>query len=228
MIRALHISKSFGSPPTPILHDISFEIKDKDFVSISGRSGSGKTTLLYILSTLDNPTNGSLEIDGLKPSDLSVEELHEFRNKNLGFIFQFHYLLPELSALDNILMPARKTNQHGKRKNQALDLLSQFDLINKAHRLPSQLSGGEQQRVAIARALIMNPRYIFADEPTGNLDTQNAELVIQLLKDVNQKLGTTVVLVTHEPDFARMAPTQIFLKDGRLSTAAEFHLTKAP
>jgi lipoprotein-releasing system ATP-binding protein len=218
MIRASQLSKSFGDPPTHVLHDISFEIKDSDFVSISGRSGSGKTTLLYILSTLDNPTTGSLEIDGHNPSQFSVEELHQFRNQNLGFIFQFHYLLPELNALENILMPARKTHQHELKKQHALDLLKQFDLANKADRLPSQLSGGEQQRVAIARALIMNPRYIFADEPTGNLDTHNAELVIRLLKEVNQKLGTTVVLVTHEPDFAKMAATQIFLKDGRLSS----------
>ncbi|MFN8847633.1 MAG: ABC transporter ATP-binding protein [Bdellovibrionales bacterium] len=228
MIRTQHLSKSFGTPPTHVLHDISFEIEDKAFVSISGRSGSGKTTLLYILSTLDNPSSGTVEIDGLNPSQLNVEELHQFRNQNLGFIFQFHYLLPELSALENILMPARKTKAHLKKKNEALDLLKQFDLLNKADRLPSQLSGGEQQRVAIARALIMNPRYLFADEPTGNLDTHNAELVIKLLQEVNQKLGTTVVLVTHEPDFAKMASTQIFLKDGHLSSSAEFHSAKAP
>ena len=219
MIRSLNLNKSFGDPPTHVLHDISFEIKDRDFVSISGRSGSGKTTLLYILSTLDNPTSGKIEIDGIDPSKLSVEDLHKFRNQNLGFIFQFHYLLPELNALENILMPARKTNQQESKKRQALELLNQFGLANKADRFPSQLSGGEQQRVAIARALIMNPRYIFADEPTGNLDTHNAELVIQLLKDVNLKIGTTVVLVTHEPEFAKMAATQIFLKDGRLSSS---------
>jgi putative ABC transport system ATP-binding protein/lipoprotein-releasing system ATP-binding protein len=228
MIRAQHLSKSFGDPPTHVLHDISFDIKDQAFVSISGRSGSGKTTLLYILSTLDNPSSGTVEIDGLNPSQLSVEDLHQFRNQNLGFIFQFHYLLPELTALENILMPARKTDQHHHKKSEAMELLRQFDLLNKSDRLPSQLSGGEQQRVAIARALIMNPRYIFADEPTGNLDTHNAELVIQLLKEVNQKLGTTVVLVTHEPDFAKMAATQIFLKDGHLTSSLEFHATKAP
>lgn len=217
MLKAIHLSKSFGKPPTKVLHDIDFEICNGDFVSISGRSGSGKTTLLYILSTLDNPSDGRVEIDGKNPAQMSLEELHTFRNQNLGFIFQFHYLLPELTAVENILIPARKQDLHVKKQPYAYELLNQFGLTDKANRLPSQLSGGEQQRVAIARALIMNPKYIFADEPTGNLDTANGDRVMELLHGVNQTLGTTVVLVTHEPEFASQAKRQIFLKDGRLS-----------
>ncbi|MCG6976729.1 MAG: ABC transporter ATP-binding protein [Acidiferrobacterales bacterium] len=211
-----NLVKEFGDPPTRIIHGLNFVIGDSEFVSISGRSGSGKSTLLYIISTLDQPTEGSIIIDGVNPADMSVEELHHFRNTNIGFVFQFHYLLPELTALENVLMPARNIGQHIAKRDEALAMLREFGIENKQDHLPSQMSGGEQQRVAIARALIMQPKYIFADEPTGNLDSVNGKIVMDLLKRVNQELGATLVVVTHEPDYARMAGREIYLADGRI------------
>jgi putative ABC transport system ATP-binding protein/lipoprotein-releasing system ATP-binding protein len=211
------IEKSFGNPPTYALKNISFEIQDGEFVSISGRSGSGKTTLLYVISTLDKPTAGQVAIDGKDPFAMSEEEIHQFRNTQVGFIFQFHYLLPELTAIENVLLPARKVERYEELKPRARILLEQFGLKGKEDRLPSQLSGGEQQRVAIARSLVMSPKYIFADEPTGNLDTTNGMIVMELLKKVNREQKTTLVLVTHEPDYAAMASRQIHLVDGHLA-----------
>lgn len=211
-----NVGKSFGDPPTHVLHNIEFEIANGQFVSISGKSGSGKTTLLYIMSTLDQPSSGQVIIDDYDTNQMSVEDVHAFRNKEIGFIFQFHYLLPELTAIENVLLPARKQNSHEELHSRGQQLLAQFGLGDKAKRLPSQLSGGEQQRVAIARALILSPRYIFADEPTGNLDTSNGLIVMNILKKINKENGTTVVLVTHEPDYAAMAEREINLLDGRL------------
>jgi putative ABC transport system ATP-binding protein/lipoprotein-releasing system ATP-binding protein len=211
-----NVDKSFGNPPTYALKDISFEIQDGEFVSISGRSGSGKTTLLYVISTLDQPTAGQVTIDGNDPFAMSEDEIHQFRNTEVGFIFQFHYLLPELTAIENVLLPARKVGRYEELMPRAQSLLEQFGLKGKEGRLPSQLSGGEQQRVAIARSLVMSPKYIFADEPTGNLDTANGMVVMDLLKKVNRENKTTLVLVTHEPDYAAMASRQIHLVDGRL------------
>lgn len=219
-IRSINLGKSFGDPPTEVLKDVSFTIDDGEFIAITGRSGSGKSTLLYLLSTLDPPSSGELEIEGANVGSMSSEVLHRFRNRNMGFIFQFHYLLPELSALENILMPAMKTRQHHTRKKFAVNLLQQVGLAEKHHRLPSQLSGGEQQRVAIARALIMEPKYIFADEPTGNLDTENGTIVMDILKDINTRLNTTVVMVTHDVDYAAMAKRQIVLVDGQMEPTA--------
>ncbi|HEX4923228.1 MAG TPA: ABC transporter ATP-binding protein [Bdellovibrionales bacterium] len=210
------VYKRFTNPPTTVLHGIDLTIKDGEFVTIVGRSGSGKTTLLYILSTLDQPTEGTLLINGTDPNTLSVEELHRFRNENIGYVFQFHYLLPELTALENVLLPARKTDSHVKRTPYALELLEAFGLKDKINRYPGQLSGGEQQRVAIARALIMNPRYIFADEPTGNLDTANGQSVMSLLTKINRETGSTLVLVTHEPEYAALAQREIRIVDGRI------------
>ncbi len=215
-IRCDKLVKEFGEPPVRILHDIDMHIRDGEFVSITGRSGSGKSTLLYLLSTLDEPTSGAVLIDERDPATMSVEELHEFRNLNVGFVFQFHYLLTELTALENVLLPARNTGQHKAKHDEAVSLFKQFDIAGKMDKLPSQLSGGEQQRVAIARALIMNPRYIFADEPTGNLDSVNGRIVMDLLLHINRDLGATIIMVTHEPDYAAMANREIFLSDGRI------------
>lgn len=215
-IRARQITKSFNNPPTTVLHDVSLEIADGEFVSIMGRSGSGKTTLLYILSTLDQPSTGELEIDGVNPVHLDEESLHRFRNEKIGYVFQFHYLLPELTALENILLPARKAGRQKEKESYAQELLRTFGLDGKGHRFPGQISGGEQQRVAIARALIMNPKYIFADEPTGNLDTNNGLQVMELLQRINKEQGATLILVTHEPDFGAMASRQLIMTDGRL------------
>lgn len=217
---ARNIVKSFGK--VTILHGIDVDIADGEFLSISGRSGSGKSTLLYILSTLDLPTTGDLSLDGHDIAKLSVKELHQFRGKNIGFIFQFHYLLPELSALENVLLPARNFNLHKKMKPRAMELLEELEIASHCHKLPDQLSGGQQQRVAIARGLLLRPRYIFADEPTGNLDSQTGMKVMEILKRVNRDDGTTIVLVTHEPDYARMAKREIFLVDGRVEKEVSF------
>lgn len=217
MIVCDNVSKDFGEPPQRILHELSFQIDDGEFVSISGRSGSGKSTLLYIISSLDNPSYGSVKIDGEDTSLMSVERVHQFRNEHIGFIFQFHYLLPELTALENVLLPPRNLNKHVQYEKRAKELLEMMNVSNVLYKLPSQMSGGEQQRVAIARALIMDPKYIFADEPTGNLDSENGEVVMNILKKTNKEMGTTVCLVTHEPDFAAMADREIFLVDGKMS-----------
>ncbi len=215
-ISVKNIGKRFGKPANQILKDISFEIKDGEFVSLGGRSGAGKSTLLYILSSLDNPSEGQIEISGQEITGMNEEELHKFRNQKMGFIFQFNYLIAELTSIQNILMPARKFKEEKLRLKRAEDLLERFGLTNKMHSYPRQLSGGEQQRIAIARALIMEPQYLFADEPTGSLDSLNAENVMNILKDCNQIQATTVILVTHDPDFAAMAKRQIRLADGSL------------
>ena len=211
-----NVAKVVGEPPTRVLNGIDLEIRDREFVSLTGRSGSGKSTLLYILSSLDYATEGSVEIDGRDVRRLPEPELHRFRNEHMGFVFQFHYLLAELTALENVLMPARKHDRAAEKTGDARALLEQFGLGDKTGRLPRELSGGEQQRVAIARALVMQPRYLFADEPTGSLDTVNSELVMRLIRETNEQLGTTVVLVTHDPDYAAMAGRQIHLVDGAI------------
>ncbi len=215
-IIASHVGKEFGEPSVRVLTDISLEIKDGEFVSLAGRSGAGKSTLLYILSSLDNATEGQIEISGKDITKMPDEELYRFRNQQMGFVFQFHYLIAELTAIQNVLMPARKYNEEIKRQARAEMLLDQFGLLNKKDRYPRQLSGGEQQRLAIARSLIMEPKYLFADEPTGALDTVNAETVMNILRDCSVKDGMTVLMVTHDPDFAAMAPRQIRLADGEI------------
>jgi putative ABC transport system ATP-binding protein/lipoprotein-releasing system ATP-binding protein len=215
-IIASHVGKVIGQPPTRVLQDISLEIRDGEFIALTGRSGSGKSTLLYLLSSLDTTYEGSIEIDGRELKQMTEEELAVFRNRNMGFVFQFHYLLAELSALENVLMPARKAKSEDERRERAVSLLAQFGLGEKLHRLPRELSGGEQQRVAIARALVMDPRYLFADEPTGNLDSVSGEMVMQIIRNLNEKLGMTIVMVTHDPDFANLAKRKIHLSDGRV------------
>ena len=209
-----NITKSFGTPPVNVLKGISGTIESGEMLSIAGRSGSGKSTLLYIISSLDKPTTGDVIMDGVALSKISQKELHEFRNQKMGFVFQFHHLLPELTALENVLMPARKCAENKTRKDFALELLSEFGIADKVDRLPSQLSGGEQQRVAIARALIMKPRFLFADEPTGNLDSVNGQLVMNLFLRINREYSTTIIYVTHDSIFAQMASRKINLADG--------------
>lgn len=218
MIQVQQVNKSFGVVPQKILHDISFVVHEGEFVSLTGRSGSGKSTLLYILSTLDLPTSGKVIIDEHCTSTSSIETIHSFRNQQIGFVFQFHYLLPELTALENILMPTRKLQNSAlsNKVQYAKSLLNIFNLTGKENHFPGQLSGGEQQRVSIARALIMNPKYIFADEPTGNLDSVNGEIVMDIFKKVNREQGTTILFVTHDEGFAKMGNRQIKLVDGRV------------
>lgn len=220
-IEAVQVSKSFGEPPTKVLHELNFLINEGEFVALTGRSGSGKSTLLYLLGALDFPTSGKVLIDNHDISEISSEALHELRNRSIGFVFQFHYLLPELTALENVLMPARKAASKGvaikEYVERAHGLIDEFGLSDKKDRLPRQLSGGEQQRVAIARALAMRPRYLFADEPTGSLDTVNGEIVMSLFEKTNREDKTTVILVTHDPGFAARATRQIVLVDGKMA-----------
>jgi lipoprotein-releasing system ATP-binding protein len=223
MIECTGITKEFGKPAQRVLHGLSFQIQTGEFVSISGRSGSGKSTLLYIISTLDLPTSGTVKVDGQDIAAMSETEVHAFRNRNVGFIFQFHYLLPELTALENILLPARNLGLSEEKSDEARGLMDQLGIEDQWHKYPSQMSGGQQQRVAIARALILKPRYIFADEPTGNLDSENASVVMNILRKVNREDGTTICLVTHEPDFSAMAQREIYLVDGRISESTSSH-----
>ncbi len=215
-LKAKNIVKSFGKPPTVVLKTLSFEIKDGEFVAITGRSGSGKSTLLYTLSTLDPLTSGTILLDGNDITSMSPKAVHQFRNQNMGFVFQFHYLLPELTCEENVLFPARKTNQHEKLRQYAVKLMEDFEIGHVRKKLSGQISGGERQRVAIARALVMKPKYLFADEPTGNLDSISGEKVISLFERINKERKTTILMVTHEPDYAARAKRRIGLKDGQI------------
>lgn len=210
------LEKRFSKNMDPVIASLNLKIQMGEFISLTGRSGSGKSTLLYLMSTLDPPSDGSVLINDRDTTKLTPAELHEFRNTQMGFVFQFHYLLPELTALENILMPARKTGVHEARANRALDLLHQFGLSEKQARLPRQLSGGEQQRVAIARSLIMEPRFLFCDEPTGNLDSASGQVVMDIFKELHRAGRTTLVMVTHERDYAAMAARRIELADGKI------------
>lgn len=222
MIRALHLTKRFTPTGPAVIDDLSVDINDGDFISLVGRSGSGKSTLLYLISSLDRKYEGEVFYDQTEITRMEMEDLHRLRNRQMGFVFQFHYLINELSALENILLPARKANLLKEKEAFAHELLKTVGLDQKAHRLPNQLSGGEQQRVAIARALVMQPKYIFADEPTGNLDTQNGEAVMELFARFNRDYKTTIVYVTHDREFAKRASRQIELVDGKI-VADESH-----
>lgn len=214
-IRATHVIKAIGTNPVSILKDISIEIKTGEFVALTGRSGSGKSTLLYLVSSLDSVTSGTIEIDEHDVSKMDSEDLHRFRNQKMGFIFQFNYLLAELKVIENVLMPTLKFNQRAQFYDRAVDLLKSFGIGDKLDRFPRELSGGEQQRVAIARALVMKPRYLFADEPTGSLDSANSKLVMDILHR-EHLAGTTILMVTHDMGFAREAQRIIELSDGKV------------
>lgn len=218
MIQASSIFKRFEPTSDPVIKGIELTINDGDFISMMGRSGSGKSTLLYLLSTLDRSFEGSVLYDGIDVKTMDVKKIHELRNKEIGFVFQFHYLLNELSAIENILLPARKSNQLLQKEPFARELLSQIGIAEKADRLPANLSGGEQQRVAIARALIMQPKYLFADEPTGNLDSINAKIILDLFEKFNQQYGTTIIYVTHDKEFGERASKKIKIVDGIIET----------
>ena len=208
--------KSFGQPPTVILKGLDLEIQDGEYVAITGRSGSGKSTLLYSLSTLDPLTSGTLVLDGRQVAGLTRKELYAFRNLNMGFVFQFHYLLPELTCEENVVFPARKTDRQDELRPYAVKLMEEFEIGHVRNKLSGQISGGERQRVAIARALVMRPKYLFADEPTGNLDSVSGEKVISIFERINKEMGTTILMVTHESDYAARASRQIGLKDGEI------------
>jgi lipoprotein-releasing system ATP-binding protein len=215
MIEARNISHSFGS--LQVLKGIDLNITKGEVVSVMGASGAGKTTLLQILGTLNRPDNGSLLLNGTDVFKLRDNQLARFRNKHIGFVFQFHHLLPEFTALENICIPAfigGTSRKESLRRGQ--ELLDFLGLKERASHKPSELSGGEQQRVAIARALINNPSVVFADEPSGNLDTQNKKEIHQLFFTLRKKFAQTFVIVTHDPDLASMADRMITMQDGRI------------
>ncbi len=215
MIKVSNIHKSFGD--LKVLRGVSLEVKEREIVSIVGASGAGKTTLLQIMGTLLPADAGEVEIAGTKIFDLSEKRTAEFRNRHIGFVFQFHNLLPEFSALENVMMPALIGGAKRKEAEQrAIELLEAVGLTNRADHKPAQLSGGEQQRVAIARALINRPSVIFADEPTGNLDTHNRDEIQRLLFEVREKFSQTIVMVTHDERLAEMADRKIVMSDGAI------------
>lgn len=215
MITAKNIHKSYES--LEILKGVNLEIKASEVVSIVGSSGAGKTTLLTILGTLDRPTTGEVLIDGQNVFAMNDKKLAAFRNQNIGFVFQFHHLLPEFTALENICIPAFIAKKGKKEaESRALELLELFNLKERASHKPSELSGGEQQRVAVARALINDPKVIFADEPSGNLDSKNATELHQLFFKLRDELKQTFVIVTHNNELAQMADRTLVMKDGRI------------
>ena len=215
MIEIKGIKKSFGS--LEVLKGIDLTINKGEIVSIVGPSGAGKTTLLQIIGTLDRPDNGSVCIDGIDTSKLSTKKLSDFRNQHIGFVFQFHQLLPEFTALENIMIPAyiAGTSQKAARK-RAEELLQFMGLADRAHHKPNELSGGEKQRVAVARALVNNPAVILADEPSGSLDSKNKAELHQLFFDLREKYGQTFVIVTHDEGLANITDRTIKMRDGML------------
>ncbi|OYT42784.1 MAG: hypothetical protein B6U78_00065 [Candidatus Aenigmarchaeota archaeon ex4484_224] len=199
------------------LRSVNFKVYPNDFIAVLGPSGSGKSTLLHIMGTLDIPTKGDVFIDGINISKLSEKELAEIRREKIGFVFQFFYLFPTLTALENVMLPMTflKIPKSEKRK-RALELLKLVGLEKRANHLPNQLSGGERQRVAIARALANNPKIVLADEPTGNLDSKSGKKILELLKKLNKERKVTIVLVTHNLEMAKFAKKKVFIKDGRI------------
>ena len=213
MIKSRGIEKSFGT--LKVLKGVDFEVGKSEVVSIMGASGAGKSTLLQILGTLSTPDSGSLIIDGVDVLNLDSKKLAEFRNLRLGFVFQFHHLLPEFTALENVMIPAFIAGRSKKDAEQhAKELLTDLGLGERLTHKPSELSGGEQQRVAIARALINRPAVLFADEPSGNLDTKTKEEIHNLFFELREKYGQTVVIVTHDPELAKMCDRSLFMIDG--------------
>lgn len=215
MIKASSIHKSYGT--LDVLKGVNIEIKKGEVISIVGASGAGKTTLLHILGTLDRANKGTLEINGINISSLSDKKLAEFRNKNIGFVFQFHHLLPEFTALENVCIPAFIAGiSTADAEKKAKDLLSFLGLAERMDHKPSELSGGEQQRVAVARALVNNPAVVLADEPSGNLDSATAKELHQLFFTLREKFGQTFVIVTHNEELANMADRKLVMKDGNI------------
>lgn len=201
-----------------IINNLSFSVEEGEFISILGRSGSGKSTLLNIMGLLDRVDGGKIFIGGQEVDKLSEEERDKIKNQMIGFVFQFHYLLPEFTALENVMLPALLNNFDKKLEieKRAKELLEKVGLGERKNHKPSQLSGGEKQRVAIARALINSPKILLADEPTGNLDEETSEMIFKILKDINKNEKQTIIVVTHSKDLAEISDKQLYLKKGVL------------
>ena len=213
MIEALNIEKSFGN--LKVLKGIDFRAEKSEVVSIMGASGAGKSTLLQILGTLSSPDNGTLRIDGTDVLSLGRKQISEFRNRRIGFVFQFHHLLPEFTSVENVMIPALIAGKKEREaKEEALKLLDTLGLSERTTHKPSELSGGEQQRVAIARALINRPAVLFADEPSGNIDSVTKTELHKLFFKLRDEFGQTIVIVTHDPELAVMCDRSLFMKDG--------------
>ena len=214
-----HINKYFaGAQVQHVLKDISFSVNSGEFVSVMGKSGCGKSTLLYILSTMDTDYEGDVLIDGESMKSKTAAELARVRNEKIGFVFQFHYLLNEFTVLKNVMVPGLKLGKysHSEMESRAMEKLKIFGIEKQANKLPNQLSGGEKQRVAIARALINDPIIIMGDEPTGNLDKKNGEIVFNLFKQLADEFHQTLLIVTHDPEFATSTDRIIEMEDGRI------------
>ena len=213
MIKAENIHKSFGT--LEVLKGVSLEVKRSEVVSIVGQSGAGKTTLLQIIGTLSAMDSGSLSIDGVEVGTMNDNQLSDFRNRHIGFVFQFHHLLPEFTALENVMMPALIAGRsRSDAEQEAVKLLKMMNLSDRTTHKPSALSGGEQQRVAIARAIVNHPALLLADEPSGNLDTKNRDEIHSLFFRLREELGQTTVIVTHDDGLASMADRKVTMRDG--------------
>lgn len=218
MIEAKGIEKSFGT--LKVLKGIDLQVEKSEVASIMGASGAGKSTLLQILGTLSTPDAGTLIIDGTDVTGLNRREISRFRNLKFGFVFQFHHLLPEFTSLENVMIPALIAGKSEKTaKDEALKLLDTMGLAERTSHKPSELSGGEQQRVAIARALVNRPAVLFADEPSGNLDSVTKSEIHNLFFRLRDELGQTIVIVTHDPELAKMCDRTLFMKDGQFLSA---------
>jgi putative ABC transport system ATP-binding protein len=219
LVELRNVSKIYrlGEEEIRALDGVSLDIEAGEFISIIGPSGSGKSTLMHILGCLDTPTGGTIQLDGVMIQGASSRQLAAIRNRKIGFVFQFFNLLPKLNVLQNVELPMIYSGVLGKeRRQRAMAALEQVDMANRARHRPSQLSGGQQQRAAIARALVNHPRIVFADEPTGNLDSHTGEAILQLFRKLSAE-GRTIILVTHDPEIAAVTPRRIEIRDGKIA-----------
>jgi putative ABC transport system ATP-binding protein len=226
LVELRNVSKIYhlGDEEIRALDDVTLDIGEGELISIIGPSGSGKSTLMHILGCLDSPTKGTIQLDGVMIQNASSRQLATIRNRKIGFVFQFFNLLPKLNVVQNVELPMIYSGVSAReRRQRAMEALKLVDLANRAKHRPSQLSGGQQQRAAIARALVNNPRIVFADEPTGNLDSHTGDAILQLFRKLSQE-GRTIVLVTHDPEIAAVTPRRIEIRDGKIATKVDLTL----
>jgi lipoprotein-releasing system ATP-binding protein len=229
IISLKNINKIYGKDiKTQVLYDVNLEIEAQSFNSIIGASGSGKSTILNLIGTLDRPTSGEIFINGIQTDSMNSNQLAVLRNETIGFIFQFHYLLPEFTALENVLIPYRIKNGKVTQevKERALELMEIMGLSKVKNNISTKMSGGQQQRTAIARALINNPKIVLADEPTGNLDSESTEIIYDIMRDINEKYKTTFIVITHDRRIAQKTDRIIEIMDGRINLDIENNAAK--